>query len=738
MCTDIIIPIYNAFEATKECVSSVIASTDLTENSLVLINDCSPDKRIDGLLDGFKLNNPALNITVLKNEKNVGFVGTVNRGMRFSKNDVILLNSDTVVSKNWVEKIRKCAYSDKTIGTVTPLSNNATLASVPEGLQRNEIPENITLAEYNEMLEKCAYRDYPQLPTAHGFCMFIKREVLDLAGLFDEESFGKGYGEENDFSLRLLDYGYKSVLCDDTIVYHKESQSFNSEREKILEKHLDIIKNRYPQYNGLTEHWCRTFPIKHICDNVKINLDLYKRKNVLLTVHEFENTFGGTTLHMLDIINSLREYMNFHVLYPIGNRYAVHSYFKDGEKKTVLPQTVDKFGIYEPFNKIYRGMVAEVMDAFGIDTLHIHHMMGHYFDIIDVAKERDVYSVITLHDFYCVCPNQNLLFGYKEYCADGEFDCKKCLAVTGRASNDITGKRRSEFGAFLQKFDRIIVPSQNAKEIVLKFYSNLDIEVIEHGIELKRDVYTPVPGNAFNVAFIGVMCNHKGGYIIDKVIRKSENRNIVFHVFGKTELPEFEENRDNYIFHGPYKREELNGLLHENNINLICFLQIWPETYSYTLNEAVSAGIPVLTTNLGAGKERVLKYGLGWITESLEPDDIARKIYDISTDREEYEKAIEAVAAYKYKTVEEMAREYREIYDNSNSREPDYGALKRLVKENLRQDINAINFDTQAQTELLKITSSFKWRLVNRITVPRPVKSFLRRIYRKFKEIKRG
>ena len=103
------------------------------------------------------------NIVLLDNEENLGFVGTVNKGMQYSKNDVILLNSDTEVTKNWIEKIQECAYSNEYIATVTPLTNNGTICSVPNFGIDNELPSNMTLDEYAEMIEKTSLKLYLEI-----------------------------------------------------------------------------------------------------------------------------------------------------------------------------------------------------------------------------------------------------------------------------------------------------------------------------------------------------------------------------------------------------------------------------------------------------------------------------------------------------------------------------------------------------------------------------------------------
>ena len=124
---DIIIPIYNAYEDLQLCIDSIKKYTDLSVHTLILVNDKSPDQRIKPYLDQLADSN----IQVIHNEENKGFSANINIGMSQSDHDVILLNSDTIVTPNWVEKMLDCAYSDSRIGTVTPLSNNATLCSIP-------------------------------------------------------------------------------------------------------------------------------------------------------------------------------------------------------------------------------------------------------------------------------------------------------------------------------------------------------------------------------------------------------------------------------------------------------------------------------------------------------------------------------------------------------------------------------------------------------------------------------
>lgn len=734
---DVIIPIYNAYDATVNCIKSVIANTDLTKDRLVLVNDCSPDSRISEHINAVKRDNPSLNIVVVENEANKGFVGTVNVGMKLSENDVLLLNSDTIVGKGWLGKMKNCAYSEPKVATVTALSNNATLASVPQGLMRNEIPEDITIDEYNDMLTKCSYREYPELPTAHGFCMYIRREALDKLGYFDEESFGRGYGEENDFSYRCIDYGYKNLLCDDVIVYHLESQSFSNERSKVIEKHLAILKERYPSYCYSVDYWCRAYPLNHTCKNIKLNLNLRKKKNVLVIIHEWDDTIGGTTIHVKDIISSLIGEFNFHILFPALGGYILESHFDNEVIRTVMPFKLPPTTAHSRYNKEYGKMLESILCAYAIDCVHIHHMIGHYFDVADIVNKHKVNSVITLHDYYSLCPSITMLYCGEKYCQDlKEKDCERCLKASSRASNNIVNEWQSDWHEFLKKMSTVIVPSEDTKEKINAVYRDLDITVIEHGVNQSKTAYTPCLDGKLRVAFTGVLCRHKGGDLMKKLI-KLNDKNIEYHAFGKSEYPDLQESKPNFIFHGPYERDKLGKLLKDNKINIICFLQICPETYSYTTNEAVAAGIPVLSLDLGAGAKRVKKYNLGWILpQDADENAVTKLLNEIKNNPEKYNEAVKQVQSYNFKSVEQMSVEYKALYDSSlEKREVDYEALRTIIKQELL--LSGTGSGGAAEAMLNDILSSAKWRIVNKIKVPKFISRPLKYAFRVLKRILR-
>ena len=724
---DVIVPIYNAYDCLAPCIDSIIKNTDLKNNRLILINDKSPDERVDKLLKKYA---NGKNIILLENEKNLGFVGTVNKGMKYSKDDVLLLNSDTEVTENWLDYIKKTAYSEPMVASVTSLSNNATLVSVPIGLQKNELPNNMNFDEYGKLVSDVAYKDTIELPTAHGFCMYITRKALDTVGYFDDKTFKKGYGEENDFSYRCLEYGFKHLICMKSIVYHKESQSFTDSKIRLIESHEKILQERYPVYKRQTEMWCSTFPLKKVCDNIFYQINMYGRKNILMLIHDFhdaKNNVGGTTIHVLDLIKNLRSKYNIHVLAPEDGSYKIYSYFEKDERFLNLP-SISSTSNYSLYNAEYKNMIKNVISAFRIDTIHIHHMIGHYFDIADVAKENNIKLIITLHDYYSLCPTINMLYMMEKCCIDipqNKKDCNGCLKAKLNMRNNIVPNWQKEWNKFLAKFDDVIVPSENTKKYINKYYPDLKISVIEHGIDLEKSDYESIPGDVFNVAFVGVLAKHKGGKVLENLVKDSP-KNIHYHLFGNSEFKTLTKNKTNYTYHGKYTRNELPKLLKENKINLICSLSIWPETYSYTLTEDVASMIPVLSFNIGAGADRIKKYKLGYlipVTSSI--DDIIKKIESIFSNKNEYNKVLENMKKYKIKNTKEMSKEYTKIYDENKLVSRNSENIESLQKI-IEYSINSNKTDDSAyKYEYFRVINSLRWKMASKIKVPESIKKMI-------------
>jgi GT2 family glycosyltransferase len=194
-------------------------------------------------------------------------------GITYTKNDIIILNSDTVVTNHWLDKMKRAAYNDAAVGSVTALTNNGTIASVPYFNIDNVLPPNYTIQEFADLVEKVSNKSYPILPTAVGHAMFIKREVIERVGLLDELNFGKGYGEEEEYSSRIIKNGYKNVVADDTFIYHHGSTSFKSSKKELIKRNKMILKRKHKLHSIRVKKFiCFNNDMKKVCNNIQKSL----------------------------------------------------------------------------------------------------------------------------------------------------------------------------------------------------------------------------------------------------------------------------------------------------------------------------------------------------------------------------------------------------------------------------------------------------------------------------------
>jgi len=240
----VVIPVHNAPDETARCLESV-RSTVRDSARILVIDDHSTDPAIAGLLSEYRRSSGS-NWEFRSNPRNLGFVATANIGMRLSSGAVVLLNSDTEVTPGWLEGLQRCLDSDPKIATATPWTNNGEIASIPDFCAVNPPPPDpVRVAE---VIRAAGSPGYPELPTAVGFCMAVSRAAIARIGYFDEEVFGRGYGEENDFSMRASEAGLRNVLCDDVYVVHLGGRSFGPLGLRPGQQSMQRLLDLHPGY----------------------------------------------------------------------------------------------------------------------------------------------------------------------------------------------------------------------------------------------------------------------------------------------------------------------------------------------------------------------------------------------------------------------------------------------------------------------------------------------------------
>lgn len=783
---DIVIPVYNAFEDLVLCVRSILKHTDLTRTDLLLIDDASTDKRIAPYLTELAAQGKP-GIKILRNDHNIGFVATVNRGVAHSNRDVVLLNSDTIVTAGWLEGLAAAAYKDSSIGTVTPMSNNASHCSVY--LEQR----NLSIDRLGERLRAVSLHEYTDIGVGVGFCLYIKRLVWNEVGKLDVESYRTGYGEEVDFCLRCEQLGYRHILCDNVFVYHKGTTSF-SEADKLRNlKISDRILHK--KYGKQMENMLR------IADRVRlgdwrVNAELYGsmengHKNLLYLLQsdfreDAANNIGGTQFHVKDLVLNLRKKYNVFVAARDGDYLRFTAYI--GQQHFSFKFYIKSPQLFPVYRlQSMRELWDDLLSAFEIDLVHIHHTYSLTLDLYYAAKDRGLPLIATLHDFYTICPTIKLLENDEQLCIGRENPetCRKCLQNLYQVApaTDLISKWRTEHIKALMLCDTIVVPSYDTKRIFELYYTQLlgRIVVIPHGYDKpcrKTNLYdrfetrntvhfniqsepemlarghiigwcyledcesieshlfialecgqtrmlVPIMSydyadlcvidpryrySGFNVqlpitnlragtwtirmavqngdncvisemsktltlkeaiedkrlhiAFIGGLNQAKGSQIAYSMI-KHETKNVDWFIFGgigDRELTYLEQ--DNLFKTNWYHRENICDLFELYQIDLVCIPSIWPETFCYTLSEAVLSGRPVLTTDIGALGERVRDMDCGWVVplENCAKNMLAKveEIRNNPTLLAEKEARIKRLC---HKTNAEMAAEYDLLYE---------------------------------------------------------------------------
>ena len=244
---DIIICIHNALDDVKRCLVSLLEYTT-QPFQLILVDDGS-DEVTAQYLQEFAGSHHAF---LLRSETGTGYTYAANRGMRVSSSEfVVLLNSDTILPPEWLDRFIACIQSDQRIGIVGPLSNTASWQSVPQIEENgdwasNPLPAGLSPAQMAQRIATKSARLYPVMPLLNGFCLILRRKLLDEVGLFDEENFGQGYGEEDDLVLRARNAGWKMALADDVYIYHAQSKSYSDDqRHALSERAGKILRSKH-------------------------------------------------------------------------------------------------------------------------------------------------------------------------------------------------------------------------------------------------------------------------------------------------------------------------------------------------------------------------------------------------------------------------------------------------------------------------------------------------------------
>lgn len=587
----IILPVYRGIEMTKRCIISAIPGIIAMPGAcIIVINDASPDKGMQEMLAQLASQWPAI-FFLLENEKNLGFVATVNRGLAyFPQHDAVLLNSDVVVPVDWLSRLIDEAYSKSNIGTVTPFSNNATICSFPYFCQENPTPLNLAV-DVIDAVFKSSKLPCVTAPTGVGFCLYIRRTCLDEIGYLNEDKFGRGYGEENDLCQRALKKGWINILSPNIYAYHEGGVSFSSEKQGLVDNAMRVLDELHPSYRRDIQEFIQLDPLRasRIQRYIQL-LGCATIPKVLVVTHALG---GGVSQHLQEM-DSYYGQRIVNILLTAGD--------KPDEIIIALgmSQQADRlaFNLATDYAEIIK-----LLKSIGITAVHFHHIISLDLNVLNLPNELNVPHIFTIHDFYYMHGNPTLTDANGKYF--GHYD-ENAINRIHQLPDGLTNELlRLSFSKALESATHVIFPSRSTQEIFTAIYPKLKAIVTPH-IEAQRDIFR-VPSlfkekDRYIISALGALCRDKGADLLEEIalLAKTSKAPIKVKLLGYAYRP-----LKNIETSGAYPSKELPDLIKKHNVDVIFFSARWPETYSYTLSYALDSGLPIIAPDIGAFPERL-------------------------------------------------------------------------------------------------------------------------------------
>jgi GT2 family glycosyltransferase/glycosyltransferase involved in cell wall biosynthesis len=340
----VVVPVYADWSSLSRCIASLKKHVS-SQHKVMFINDCGPEAMLmeQNILAAIT---SVAHFEYYKNSHNLGFVQTCNRAAQEldeTDNDMLFLNSDTETTKGFLEEMTDVLALNDKHGAVCPRSSNATIASIPF---RFVGPDRDRSTEYAYELYKnikALLPRYGVIPVAVGFCILIRRTLIQNFGLFDEV-FGLGYSEENDFCMRINKFGYSCVMAHQAFVYHLESRSFSNEKRRQLVEHNEsILVTRYPYYKAIVDRYINHYidPVDWFADAIGGNT----KTKLLIDLYHVPLAFNGTSRNAVSFLSYISKHADqerYEIVILVQKSAAIYHGLASFGFRIIYPETLNK------------------------------------------------------------------------------------------------------------------------------------------------------------------------------------------------------------------------------------------------------------------------------------------------------------------------------------------------------------------------------------------------------------
>ena len=431
----IIIPVYNQFHYTYNCIKSIIRHTKGVQYEIIVADDVSTDKtkEIENIIE---------NIKVIHNEKNLGFLLNCNNAAKLARGKYIhFLNNDTSVQRHWLSTLVDLIESDDTIGMVgSKLVYPTGVLQEAGGIFWNDASawnygrnKSPMAAEYNYVKDV----DY-----ISGASIMIYKSLWDEIGGFDER-YVPAYYEDSDLAFEVRKHGYRVVYQPESVVVHFEGMSNGTDTSTGIKAYQ--VENKDKFY----EKWKDVLQRDHLKngENVFLARDRSKDKKCILFVDHYVPTFDKDA-------GSRATYQHLKMMVDLGyNIKFIGDNFLKYEKYT---KALEDMGIEVLYGRKYalgwKDWIKE--NAKYIDTIVLSrpHISKNYIDFVKANTNAKI--VYYIHDLHFLRESR-------------EYEITKDPKL--KASSEYWKEIEMDL---MEKSDKVVTFSSDEKNIIEKSFKN--------------------------------------------------------------------------------------------------------------------------------------------------------------------------------------------------------------------------------------------------------------------------
>lgn len=253
------------------------------------------------------------------------------------------------------------------------------------------------------------------------------------------------------------------------------------------------------------------------------------------------------------------------------------------------------------------------------DIVHVGHSMR-VNEFIEASRELSIPYIMTLTDFFLICPKVNLITSNGDLCAGSEGG-SACLSVCPELPGKVVKRHLNTSKEFLFNANMVISPSKFVASVFKKEYGKLNVKVINHGIsynKIKKNKRGYKKGDKLLFCYAGTLIHHKGVHILLDVFKRLESRDVTLKIYGSgpnetyvNNLMKIAEQDKRIEFCGVFSENQVGSIF--SGVDVVILPSLWYENYPLVLHESLACNVPTIVSDVGGLAEKI-KDGLNGFT----------------------------------------------------------------------------------------------------------------------------